>query len=146
MSGRGVAPLDRLAAMVCKQGVAMGGLSDDERRLALALVWRGLDAVPVSERDINEALKRQLAGAASFLGSDHVELRRWLVDGGWLQRDGFGREYRRVEPAALPDAARPIAVALAGIDPEPWAAACRNARGAERARRREAWLASHHRA
>jgi hypothetical protein len=77
MSGRAA---DRLAAMVCKQRVALGGLSGDERKLALALVWRGLDGVPLPERDINEALKRQLAGAASFLGTDHVELRRWLVD------------------------------------------------------------------
>jgi hypothetical protein len=135
---------DRLAAMVCKQGVALGGLSGDERKLALALVWRGLDGAPVPERDINEALKLQLAGPASFLGTDHVELRRWLVDGGWLQRDGFGCEYRRVAAPALPDAARPFAEALADIDPEPWAAACRTERDDARWRRRAAWLASQH--
>ena len=109
--------------------------------LALALVWRGLPADrPLAEREVNDALTAQLAGAAGFLDTDHVELRRWLVDAGWLARDGFGREYRRVQPRALQAASRALASAIALIEPERWCAEQRAAKANERATRREAWL------
>lgn len=134
--------LKQLSSMVVKQRVGLGALSHDERALALALVWRGLPADgPLAEREVNDALKIQLAGAASFLDTDHVELRRWLVDTGWLVRDGFGREYRRVPPRALNAGSRALASALALIEPEHWCAAQRAAKANERAGRREAWLA-----
>ena len=132
-------PLQALAALWLKAGVALGGLSDAQRRLALALVWAGLPGAPMSERDVNAALKARLAGAANFLGTDHVELRRWLVDAGWLVRDGYGREYRRVDAAALPPALQPLAAAFAGIDTDALAAATRASHAAERAARRRAW-------
>lgn len=90
------ASLQPLAALFLKAGVSIGGLSDAQRRLVLGLVWAGLPSTPMSERDVNGALRARLAGAANFLDTDHVQLRRWLVDTGWLARDGFGREYRRV--------------------------------------------------
>jgi len=130
-----------LAALVVKQGVAIGGLAEAERRHALALVWAGLPAAHVlSEAQVNVALKGQLAGAASFLGTDHVELRRWLVDAGWLQRDGFGREYRRVPLQALPELLQPLARQLEGFEPAGWCAAQRATRLDARAARRRAWL------
>lgn len=132
---------ERLAALVLKDGVALGGLSADERALALALVWTGLPAAPCGEREMNQRLCEQLAGPAQCLGTDHVELRRWLVDGGWLQRDDFGREYRRVEPGALPAEAQPLAAALAGIDTASWVREQREARAAQRAERRRQWQA-----
>jgi hypothetical protein len=50
--------------------------SDAKRRLVPRLVWAGLPAAPMSEREVNEALKAQLVGVANFLDTDHVELRR----------------------------------------------------------------------
>jgi hypothetical protein len=133
------ASLQPLAALFVKAGVGIGGLSDAQRRLVLGLVWAGLPAVPMSEREVNQALKARLAGAAAFLDTDHVELRRWLVDAGWLVRDGFGREYRRVAVADLPAALQPLATAFAGVDTDAIAAATRAARAAEREARQRAW-------
>ena len=132
--------LQPLTALFLKSGVAIGGLSDAQRPLVFALVWAGLSDAPMTEREVNEALKQRLAGAAGFLGTDHVELRRWLVDAGWLARDGYGREYRRVDTAALPTASQALALAFAGIgDTDALAATVRDAHAAERAAKRHAW-------
>lgn len=131
-----------LAALVIKEGVGLGGLSATHRSWALALVWAGLPAQTApTERQINEWLKAQLTGAAAFLDIDHVELRRWLVDAGWLTRDGYGREYRRVGRNELDVAQREFADALAGIDPATWAAEMRAAHSARREARRARWQA-----
>lgn len=133
-------PAQALAALVVKQGVGLGGLPAGQRDLALAWVWAGLpQSRNLSESQVNQALISQLAAAASFLDTDHVELRRWLVDTGWLCRDTYGREYRRATRDALAPAQRPLADALAGIDTSAWAAAARTARRELREARREAW-------
>jgi hypothetical protein len=134
-------PLQRLASLVIKDGVALGGLSSEDRSLALALVWTALPATPCSEREVNERLREQLAGPTRCLGTDHVELRRWLVDGGWLQRDGFGREYRRVDAGAMPVEQQALANALAPLDATAWVRAQRSELAERRAARRRAWQA-----
>lgn len=132
----------RLAALVVKDQVHLGSLAQGQRALAFALVWAGLPAGAVlDERSLNGVLLAQLAEAATFLATDHVELRRWLVDGGWLARDGFGHEYRRVEAAALPQEHRALAAALEGLDPAAWVREQRERKAAERARRHAAWAA-----
>ena len=129
-----------LQRLVIKDGVALGGLSVEERLQALAWIWAGLPAgLVATERQVNEALKAQLDGPGRFLDVDHVELRRWLVDGGWLQRDGYGREYRRTQPAEA--AAAAWAVRLADVDTAACAQSWRAAREAERAARRARWHA-----
>ena len=138
MSASSSLPL-ALTPLFLKAGVSIGGLSDAQRHLALGLVWAGLPAVPMSEREVNEALKARLAGAAAFLATDHVELRRWLVDAGWLARDGFGHAYRRVEAASLRPGSQALAAAFAGLDTDALAASARAARAADRAARRRAW-------
>jgi hypothetical protein len=50
-----------------------------------------------TEAGVNEQLKSFLTGAGAMLATDHVELRRWLVDCRLLERDGFGRRYARAE-------------------------------------------------
>ncbi len=131
-----------LAALVVKEQVRLGGLPPALLDLALGVVWAGLPADgPLSEAAVNAALRAQLAGSAAFLATDHVELRRWLVDAGWLARDGFGREYRRVPAAALPPGRQPVGAALGGVDVAAWCAAERARRAAARQRRREAWQA-----
>jgi hypothetical protein len=135
--------LQRLARLVVKDGVSLGGLPTAQQTLALAWVWAGLDVDRVSsEPEINRALKKQLAGAAVWLGVDHVELRRWLVDAGWLQRDGFGREYRRVNPPALAPPQQALAKALMGMNTESWVAERRATQDATRQARRQAWVAA----
>lgn len=131
-----------LAALVVKDDVHLGSLARGQRALAFALVWAGLPADAVlDERSLNGALKAQLADAARFLAIDHVELRRWLVDAGWLARDGYGREYRRVETGALAPEHRPLAKALEGLDLAAWVRAQRARKAEERARRHAAWAA-----
>lgn len=132
-----------LAALVVKQGVSLGGLGAAERTLMLGFVWAGLPAQRMmSEREVNEALRRQLASAAACLDTDHVELRRWLVDAGWLQRDGFGRAYRCVATAELPVALQALATRLAATDVAAWAADTRARQAARREARRQAWQAA----
>ena len=133
-------PLRALAALVVKDGVGLGGLPAAQRALALALVWAGLPAADgLTERQVNERLKAQLAGAAAFLDTDHAELRRWLVDAGWLARDGYGREYRRVALQALQAGHQDVAEPLAGIDVTAWVAELRHAHRVRRDVRRIRW-------
>ena len=133
-------PLAALAPLVVKRGVALGGLGEGQRALALGFVWAGLGRGVLAEPGVNAALKAQLAGAARCLATDHVELRRWLCDAGWLRRDAWGREYRRAAPAELPAALQGLGVALEpacdGGATDAWAEGLRAAREAERSARR----------
>lgn len=131
--------LRALALLVVKQGVGLGTLSQGQRDLALALAWAGLPRRPMSEPEVNAALRARLAGAACCLDTDHVELRRWLVDAGWLQRDGFGREYRRVAAADVRVEQWGLAAALDALDSDAFVARARAEHAARRAQRRQAW-------
>lgn len=135
--------IDRLAALVVKSGVSLGGLPDEDRQLALAVA---ANALPLgegfTEAQVNARLRRSLAEECAFLATDHVELRRWLVDTGWWRRDGFGRCYQRVPVARLGDSQRPLAEAASELDLPTWVAAARDARKAERERRRQAHAAA----
>lgn len=131
-----------LAALVLKDGVMLGGLAMQAQALALGLAWCALPAdAALRETEVNTALKRCLADEGRFLDVDHVELRRWLVDAGWLLRDGFGREYRRVPAHELPAHNAPMGAALLAIDPPAWVAGVRAAAAQQRAARRQAWEA-----
>lgn len=133
--------LGGLAAWVVKDGVALGGLTPELRQQALAVAWAGLPDRVMTEKAVNAELRAQLQGAARFLDTDHVELRRWLVDAGWLTRDGFGHAYQRVPLAAAPADARAVAAALCAMDVAAWVAALRVQRQHARQQRREAWQA-----
>lgn len=134
-------PLCALRALAIKEHVSLGGLPAGELALGLAVVHATLPPErPMSEREINEALKAALGGAACWLGTDHVELRRWLVDAGWLVRDGFGREYRALAHAALPAPQQALARALATVDVTRWVAAERERHEQARAERKARWL------
>lgn len=131
--------LATLARLVVKDGVGLGGLGLAERPLALGVVWAALPATTATEPEINARLRQALAGPACWLHTDHVELRRWLVDTGWLARDGYGRAYERVAVAALPAALQPLAADLAGYDITGWVAQARQLHQQERAARHDAW-------
>ncbi len=130
----------RLGSWVVKHGVSLGGLAPEDRALLFALVWAGLPDGPLTERQVNERLRAQLAGAAACLKTDHVELRRWLVDAGWMHRDGFGREYRRAGLDAIADGPSCAAAReLQSIDTDAWVAQQRASHEAQREARRRAW-------
>jgi Uncharacterized protein conserved in bacteria (DUF2087) len=131
--------LQTLQALLVKQGVTLGSLVPEQRAAALAVVWAGLPDGVMSEKQINEALKQRLGAAAQFIDTDHVELRRWLVDTGFLQRDGFGREYRRPQLADLPETCRLVAEVLPHSDVDAWAAGLRRQHARQREARRLAW-------
>ena len=133
---------DELNVWVVKSGVSLGGLPEPVRRLLLAVPAQALPVgQTLSEPEVNEILRQSLAGACRFLETDHVELRRWLVDTGWWQRDGFGRAYWRTADADVPESCRAIASAVAGVSLASWVADCRGAEAQRRQARRQAWEA-----
>ena len=137
-------PMAAAAQLVVKNGVGIGVLTEPARQLALALVWAGLPRVDMSEPQVNQVLKGILADAMQCLDTDHVELRRWLVDGGWLQRDGYGRVYQRRAPDQLPPPQQALATALirglAGADVATWSRQQREHLASKREHRRQSWL------
>lgn len=136
-------PMDRLARLVVKEGVTLGNLGESDRSLALAWVWAGLPAGTVTdEPGVNAQLKQALQGAARCLDTDHVELRRWLVDGGWLARDGYGRSYQRVVATALPEHQTALGLTLEGVDTAGFVERLLLERDATRQARHQAWLGS----
>jgi Uncharacterized protein conserved in bacteria (DUF2087) len=130
----------RLAALVVKDGVSLGLLGDTDRALVLALA---ASALPPDrkhrEADVNQLLGDWLEEPGAMLRTDHVELRRWLVDAGFVSRDGFGRAYVRGEA----EAARSVAL-LGESSPAVLGTAVRDlraAKAAEREARRQAFAA-----
>jgi hypothetical protein len=139
----GMDTLQQLQFTVIKDRVSLGGLSEAHRADVLALAWCMVPQRAMDERAINDVLRAALADALKFLATDHVELRRWLVDGAWLRRDGFGRVYQRTAPEELATWQLEHAQPLLGLgDVAGWARGLRGAKRAARERRREAWAAS----
>jgi hypothetical protein len=93
----------RLRTLVVKKGLALGLLGIDERQLIVAFAACQFEAGQAyPEKAVNAVLVDWLAGSGAMLRTDHAELRRWLVDMGFLERDGFGRAYARVEATLAP--------------------------------------------
>jgi hypothetical protein len=108
-----VAVLRRLAV---RQRLGIGALDAQGIEFRTVLAAAALAVAPERDHDeaaVNAALRDWLAGAGAMLATDHVELRRWLVDCGLLARDGYGRRYWRPPPAA--DWA-PALAALGAVD------------------------------
>ncbi len=129
-----------LVRLAPRSGISLGMLQSgrfDEFRVLLASAASCVaPGAGVPEREVNNALRAWLAGPGVMLATDHVELRRWLVDTGLVERDGYGRRYRR---AAEPPV--PLAQALAAVlhmDAAQLVAAARAEDAARRAARRVA--------
>ena len=137
--GRETPALAALGRLVVKSGVSLGGLAPSERAQVFALVWTALPDAAVSERGVNAHLLAQLEGVVSFLATDHVELRRWLVDAGWLRRDAYGHAYRRTAQDDLAPAHRELADQWVGLDGPAWAREQRQRHDERRSARRQAW-------
>jgi hypothetical protein len=86
----------RLESLVLKSGLHLGLLSQADRALALALAACAIEpGRPRREDEVNGRLRDWLADTGAMLDTDHVELRRWLVDSGFVVRDGWGHAYVR---------------------------------------------------
>jgi tRNA(adenine34) deaminase len=135
--------LERLAQLAIRQGVHLSTLQQKDGRdleLIFASCWLGFPADRMlDERDANDVLKSFLDGAGVMLDTDHVELRRWLVDTGFIRRSDYGTDYRRGSlPAWLADAASSMDAGQIAST----VAAAREAHDTRREARRQAWLAS----
>ena len=127
------------------QGLTLGGLQSGRHldflvvTTAAALAFASGRAY--TEAEVNALLKTWLAGPGRMLASDHVELRRWLVDCRLLERDGYGHRYGRTEAA---DAWRVALTALDGVDLACEADTARAADAARRAERKARWESRGH--
>ena len=133
---------ERLAQLAVREGLRLSSLRE-RAPIDLELVFASAVLfLPVNDRlteiDANERLKDFLASAGAMLDVDHVELRRWLADFGFLHRSDYGTDYRR---GTLPSW---LARAAEQITAEQLRATVKSAREASaqaRAFRKQAWLA-----
>jgi tRNA(adenine34) deaminase len=134
--------LKRLAELGRRQRLRIGVLLGTSRSDADLLMASAALHLPVeaglSEGEANDRLREFLAGAGAMLDTDHVELRRWLVDLGFVSRSDRGTDYRRRElPSWLQAAGR-------NLDARQLRASVEHARQAQQQRRqarKQAWLA-----
>ena len=134
--------LERLAKLATRDGLLLSTLRErDPRDFELVLASAALFIPPgqlLDERAANVQLRQFLATAGSMLDTDHVELRRWLADLGFVHRSDRGTDYRR---GAMPEW---LAAAAAKLDADRLAAAAtgaRELRARERTARKAAWIA-----
>jgi tRNA(adenine34) deaminase len=134
---------ERLAQLAVRQGVHLATLQQkDGRDLELVFASAALHFPPdrlLDERGANDVLKAFLDGAGAMLATDHVELRRWLVDTGFIRRSDYGTDYRR---GTLPEWLADAAASLEAGELATAVAEARDARASQREARRQAWLAS----
>ena len=134
--------LERIAQLALRDGLLLSTLRERDLRdfeLMLASAALFLPAGErLDERDANACLQRFLDTAGCMLDTDHVELRRWLADFGFVHRSDYGTDYRRgLIPGWLTAAADELdAGRLAQA-----ATGARDARARERAARKAAWIA-----
>jgi tRNA(adenine34) deaminase len=134
--------LERLGQLALRDGVHLASLRErDAQDFELVLASAAL-FVPqhqlLSERSANELLKDFLETAGVMLDTDHVELRRWLADCGFILRSDRGTDYRR---GTLPEWLEVAAMTLDAGQLRDAVAAAREADAAKRAARKQAWLA-----
>jgi hypothetical protein len=53
---------------------------------------------PLTEKELNDRLQTWLDLVSAGENLDRVSLRRWLVDSGYLTRDGLGSQYEIAQP------------------------------------------------
>lgn len=132
--------LNRFKALMLKRGIGIGSLmngSADEFNLVMAAASLTLRGQSQNEFRVNDSLKQWLGGAGQCIETDHVELRRWLVDSGLWVRDGFGREYTMAVP--VPERFSAVVAALEGVDQSALATSTRSEHSEKRAARKAAW-------
>jgi hypothetical protein len=131
------------AVLAVRRGVSLGVLLSTHRRdfeLVLAAAARFFQSDRgYSESEVNELLREFLGNVGAMLSTDHVELRRWLVDFRVLARDGYGRVYTTGTPAAgISD----LIAQLEGVDLAAVGRAARDHDATRRAQRKSRWLSA----
>lgn len=134
--------IDRLVQLSARRGVHLSSLAEKNGRdLELVLATAALHLPTqqlLSEKQASAVLRAFLSGAGSFVDTDHVELRRWLADTGFIVRSDRGTDYRRGHfPEWLASAADHVDVAALTAAVGESAAQRSDAREA----RKQAWLA-----
>jgi hypothetical protein len=136
--------VERYAKLAVRRGVSLGALrSGNARDFAIVLAAAAQAFQPgrvFTEREVNDLLRGFLAEAGAMLATDHVDLRRWLVDSRLVERDGFGRAYSAGTPGPEFAAA---ATQLSGVDLAALARAARAEDAALRTQRKERWEKAH---
>ena len=129
----------RLRKLALREGMTIStfaGLGEADRAVLRATILARFEAATVyTERQVNERLKAWLAGAGGMVETDHVNLRRLLIDTQVMTRTADCAEYR-IPPGAI--AALPAA--LTAQDADTMVAGARSDRQAQRAARKDAWL------
>jgi hypothetical protein len=122
------------------QGLTLGGLQSGRHEDFLVVTTAAALALAAgrayTEAEVNAVLKDWLAGPGWMLATDHVDLRRWLVDCRLLERDGYGLRYMRSEAA---EAWQATFAALDGVDLVHEARTARAADAARRAEQKARW-------
>lgn len=88
----------RLMQLVEGQATSLSALAQRESDLALALAAAALHFPQqqwLAENQTHEVLQHFLADVGVFIEADPSELRRWLVDAGFVARSEQGTRYRR---------------------------------------------------
>jgi hypothetical protein len=133
----------RLRALAKRDGLTFATFAtlpaDDRTVLLTTIVLRFDPGTTYTERGVNELLKEWLAGAGAMVETDHVHVRRWLVDLQVLTRTSDCAEYRlhpdaqrRTDIVREPDVAR--------LDPDAIVTAARREQREAREQRKTAWL------
>ena len=129
----------RLRKLALREGMTIStfaGLGEADRAVLRATILARFEAAAVyTERQVNERLKAWLAGAGSMVETDHVNLRRLLIDTQVLARTADCAEYR-----VNPRASALLPAALSVQDADAIVAGARRDQQAQRAARKEAWL------
>ena len=133
-------PLVTWQRLSVRKALSLGGLQSGrgyEFGVVLSAAALALHkGVEYTEPEVNERLKRWLDDGGAMLATDHVELRRWLVDMQFVERDGYGRSYRR---STAPNAFAATLAALEGADLNAIARIARDADVAAREQRKREW-------
>ncbi len=133
----------RLRSLALREGLTFATfatLNEADRAVLQTTILQRFDPQATwSERQVNEILKAWLASVGAMMETDHVHLRRWLIDTQVLARTADCAEYR-VHPALAErsDIVRDAAVAAlnaAAVVTETRRSACER-----RAARKAQWL------
>ncbi len=133
----------RLRALAVREGLTFASFvtlhAADRAVLQTTLVQRFDPQASYRERDVNEILKGWLDSVGVMVETDHVHLRRWLVDTNVLMRKDDCSEYRIHPQLELrPDLVRDAAVAQR--DAAAIVAEARRTAQDRRAARRAEWM------
>ncbi|MEO8136153.1 MAG: DUF2087 domain-containing protein [Betaproteobacteria bacterium] len=128
----------RLKKLALREGMTFAtfaALAGPDKMVLQTTLVRNFEAGRVyAEREINTRLKAWLDGPGCMVETDHVNLRRLLVDTAVLNRTSDCAEYR-----IAPEACAALSPELAAIDAAALVAEARRAALEQRAARKAAW-------